>query len=189
MEEIFDIVDLNGEPTGKTIPRSEAHRNGIRHRTAHVWLWRRTDDGFEILLQKRSDDKDSFPGCYDISSAGHIPAGCDYLTSAVRELKEELGLDVTADKLVFVGSKSLLTKAEFYGEPFIDDQFTRFYRLEYLPEMGNIVPQPEEISEVRWFTPDGIREILGKPESCVDPTEIGKVIDSIETLMKERQKQ
>lgn len=91
MEEIFDIVDENGEPTGKTVPRSEAHRNGIRHRTAHVWLWRPAKGGFEILLQKRSDDKDSFPGCYDISSAGHIPAGCDYITSALRELKEELG--------------------------------------------------------------------------------------------------
>ena len=180
MEEIFDIVDENGEPTGKTVSRSEAHRNGIRHRTAHVWLWRGAKDGFEILLQKRSDDKDSFPGCYDISSAGHIPAGCDYITSALRELKEELGLTAGAEDLVPVGSKSLFTEAEFYGEPFRDNQFTRFYRLEYRPEMGDIVPQPEEISAVKWFTPDGVRALYGKPESCVDPAEVEKVIESIE---------
>ena len=47
----------------------------------------------ELLLQKRSQQKDSYPGCYDISSAGHSPAGVDFIPSALRELKEELGLD------------------------------------------------------------------------------------------------
>ena len=75
MEEIFDIVDENGEPTGKTVPRSEAHRNGIRHRTAHVWLWRPAKGGFEILLQKRSDDKDSFPDATTSRAPGTFPPG------------------------------------------------------------------------------------------------------------------
>ena len=46
--------------------------------------------------------------------------------------------------------------------------------------MGDIIPQPEEIESVRWFTPDGIRALYGKPESCVDPAEIEKIIESIE---------
>ena len=61
--ELLDIVDESGEPTGKTVERSEAHLNGIRHRTSHVWLLRRKGGELELLLQKRSDDKDSFPGC------------------------------------------------------------------------------------------------------------------------------
>ena len=47
---------------------------------------------YDLLLQKRSENKDAFPGCYDISSAGHLPAGQDYLSSALRELEEELGI-------------------------------------------------------------------------------------------------
>ena len=47
---------------------------------------------YELLLQKRSHDKDSFPDCYDISSAGHVPAGSSVLDSAIRELSEELGI-------------------------------------------------------------------------------------------------
>ena len=43
-------------------------------------------------MQKRSLRKNSFPGCYDVSSAGHIKAGDDYLESALRELSEELGI-------------------------------------------------------------------------------------------------
>ena len=87
--ELLDIVDEKGNPTGETVPREVAHREGIRHRTAHVWIFRRRGGVVQILLQKRSDNKDSDPGCYDISSAGHIPAGSDYIPSAVRELKEE----------------------------------------------------------------------------------------------------
>ena len=83
--EIFDIIDESGRPTGKTVDRETAHAEGILHRTAHVWLLRRRGDRTEVLLQKRSRNKDSHPGCYDISSAGHIPAGVDFVPSALRE--------------------------------------------------------------------------------------------------------
>ena len=88
--EILDICDELGNPTGKTVEREIAHQQGILHRTAHVWILRKKENKIQILLQKRSEQKDSFPGCYDISSAGHIPAGDNYGQSAVRELKEEL---------------------------------------------------------------------------------------------------
>ena len=59
---VLDVVDENGMPTGETVERSAAHANGIRHRTSHVWLLRRRSEGVEVLLQKRSDNKDSFRG-------------------------------------------------------------------------------------------------------------------------------
>lgn len=80
--EWLDVVDDQGNPTGETVERTKAHQKGIRHRTAHVWLMREHQGKVEILLQKRSAGKDSHPGCYDISSAGHIPAGVDWLSSA-----------------------------------------------------------------------------------------------------------
>jgi isopentenyldiphosphate isomerase len=82
MSEYLDIVDEHGEPVGRTVERSVAHLEGVRHRTSHLWLLRRRDGRIEVLLQKRALTK-SFPGCYDISSAGHIPAGDDYEASAV----------------------------------------------------------------------------------------------------------
>ena len=91
MPEYLDVVDENGQPTGAIIERAAAHREGVPHRTAHLWLVRTLDNRIQVLLQKRALTK-SFPGCYDISSAGHIPAGQDYIPSAIRELKEELGL-------------------------------------------------------------------------------------------------
>ena len=90
MIELLDIVDDEGFPIGQWVDRKEAHAKGIQHRTTHVWLARKNPETgkTEILLQLRSQNKDSYPGCYDISSAGHIPMGVDYVPSALRELQE-----------------------------------------------------------------------------------------------------
>ena len=65
-EEYLDIVDGEGEPTGRTKARSLVHRDGDLHRTSHVWIARRKGGRLQLLLQKRSRNKDSHPGCYDI---------------------------------------------------------------------------------------------------------------------------
>ena len=67
------VVDENGVPTGQSVPRTTAHAEGLRHRTSHVWIVRRKNGRVQVLLQMRCAAKDSYPGCYDISSAGHIP--------------------------------------------------------------------------------------------------------------------
>ncbi|WP_330386100.1 hypothetical protein [Pseudobutyrivibrio sp. AR14] len=59
-DEIFDIVDENGQPTGERVTRSQAHADGVRHRTAHIWVLRENGDKTEVLLQKRALNKDSF---------------------------------------------------------------------------------------------------------------------------------
>lgn len=85
--EYLDIRTENGELTGEIKERTQVHTDGDIHGTSHVWLVRYTDKNkkkFDILLQKRAATKDAYAGCYDISSAGHIPAGQDYLESAVR---------------------------------------------------------------------------------------------------------
>lgn len=149
--ELFDIVDENGEPTGETVERTLAHSQGIRHRTSHVWVLRRRQERVEILLQKRSRDKDSFPGCYDISSAGHIPAGVDYVSSALRELKEELGEEAAPEELICCGTRHIRYMETFYGKPFRDNQVSKVYLLWRDKEAEDFVLQQEEIEEVKWF--------------------------------------
>ena len=56
--EYFDICDESGLPTGEIIDRETAHRDGILHRTAHVWIVRKKKQGYDILLQKRYDNND-----------------------------------------------------------------------------------------------------------------------------------
>lgn len=90
--EMFDVRTPQGDPTGEVKERSAVHRDGDWHGTAHIWLVRRREGRIELLLQKRSRTKESFPGCYDTSCAGHLSAGDTFLEAALRELEEELGL-------------------------------------------------------------------------------------------------
>ncbi len=94
-----------------------------------MWIVRRRAGRIEVLLQMRCQAKDSFPGCYDISSAGHIPAGCDYVESALRELREELGVTVHADALQECGIRHFTFTDVFHGKLFKDNQVSKVFCL------------------------------------------------------------
>lgn len=151
MREYFDVVDINGNPTGETIERNIAHAKGIWHRTSHVWLVRIKNDKLQILLQKRTKTKDSFPGCYDISSAGHIPAGVDFVSSALRELEEELGIIAKPDELRACGDRKIVTDNIFHGQEFHDRQYSRVFLLWCDKEENEFKIQLEEIDGVKWL--------------------------------------
>ena len=94
-DERFDLVDEFCKPLGVTKARKLVHRDGDWHQAVHVWVL--FHDTWEVVMQQRNLDKDSWPGMWDISSAGHVVAGDGILESAVRELQEELGLDLPED--------------------------------------------------------------------------------------------
>lgn len=100
MDEIVDILDAAGNSTGKTTMKSEAHRKGLFHPTVHIWFY--TAEGL-LLLQKRSKNKDTFPALWDVSVAGHMGAGESALKSAIREVKEEIGLTILETYLKKIG--------------------------------------------------------------------------------------
>lgn len=171
--EIFDVVNESGEPTGETVDRETAHLEGVRHRTAHLWLLRKKDGRTEILLQKRAMTK-SFPGCYDISSAGHIPAGDEYRESAVRELKEELGLTAAESELIYCGDRYIIWDDVFFGKPYHDRQYTRVFMLWMDADGEELTLQEEEVDSVLWMDLeqciDGVKE--NSFTNCIDMGEL-----------------
>ena len=121
--EYLDVVDENGIPTGETVERSVAHREGFPHRTSHLWLVRRREDRIQVLLQKRAHDKDINPDCYDVSAAGHVSQGDEFRYTALKEVREELGLDIERSKLEFIGLK----RAEYSRGDIRDNELVAVY--------------------------------------------------------------
>lgn len=167
--EIFDIVDENGIPTGETIQRTVAHDKGIRHRTAHIWIVRNTDNGCEVLLQQCSYNKDSFPGRYDTSSAGHIRAGDEPLDSALRELGEELGIKAEPAALTYIGKFPIQYEREFFGKPFRDCEVAFVYLYTEPVDINALTLQADEVESVKWFAIDEVYKacVNHSPEFCV----------------------
>lgn len=151
IEEIFDIVNEIGQPTGAIATRSQAHAEGLKHRTAHIWVIREKNGRKEVLLQKRALNKDSFPGRYDTSSAGHIQAGDEPLESALRELSEELGIQALPDDLKFIGTFPILYEKEFHGKMFKDNEVAFVYVYEKDVDIAKLTIQKEELDSVEWF--------------------------------------
>lgn len=172
--EYLDIVDEQGNPTGETVERSIAHARGLRHRTCHVWIARRKLGCIQLLLQQRSPEKDAYPGCFDISSAGHIPAGQDWVPSALRELQEELGVTAAPEDLILCGQRSFAFDDVFHGQPFHDRQVSNVYLLWLDREPGDFTLQPEEVTQVQWFDFQDCLRVLfdGTVPSCIYEEEL-----------------
>ena len=153
-DELIDILDKNGKFTGEKRLKSEAHRLGLYHATIHVWLY--TTDG-QILLQKRVDHKDTFPGLWDISVAGHIGAGESKKNAAIREIKEELGLSISQDKLEFL--RVYLAKKQPKNNLF-DNEFNYIYLCVLDYSINNLRLQKDEVADSKLlFLTDFEKEI------------------------------
>ena len=157
-DELFDVLNDSGERTETTKRRGDIHRDGDWHASVHIWIARRRISGMEFLLQKRADDKDSFPDCYDISSAGHVPAGSSVLDSAIRELSEELGIKASPDDLVPIGTHEGNSHSIFYGKPFHNHEFSTLYLYTKPVQIKDLVLQKSEIQSVKWFNLNQLME-------------------------------
>ena len=88
MDELIDVLDIEGYKTGKTCLKSIIHSTGLYHATVHIWFY--TAEG-NILLQQRAASKAIYPLLWDVSVAGHLNAGESFKSGAIREIKEEIG--------------------------------------------------------------------------------------------------
>jgi len=97
--ELLDVLDENGNKTGEVEERSEVYRKGLWHRSSHIWI---INDNNELLVQRRNPYKATFPNLWAISVAGHVDSGETSVDTAIRELKEEVNLDVDPSELEFL---------------------------------------------------------------------------------------
>lgn len=147
-EELFDVVDKHNRVID-VMPRSEVHRLGLRHRAAHIFLFR--SDG-RMLIHLRTANKEEFPSVWTSSASGHVAAGEGYQESAVRELAEELQIDADVRRLAAFAACS--------------DTSNEFTELFLAVSDADVVADPLEISDVQWLFPREIDErVQSDPDS------------------------
>jgi len=143
--EMFQLVDRDGNPTGQA-SREAAHGNPLLiHLVVHLHV---LDAGGRLLLQKRAMNKDTNPGLWDTSVGGHVRAGEEVLDALRREAGEELGIDASGARLL-------------YGYLYGSDFETEYARCFALTHQGKIIPDPEEIEEVRFYSFQQIAALVG----------------------------
>lgn len=179
-QELFDILNEDGTPSGRLKPRALVHRDGDLHGASHIFVTRKHNGIIEVLLQKRSKNKDSFPSCLDTSSAGHLDAGESFDEAAQRELSEELGLQNCKPRFLFIEPQDYT--AEFYGQPFHDREIDHVYLLELDQDAEAFQVEKSEIESVQWMSARDLRNALERrdPAFCVKPEEFFRLIPYLE---------
>ena len=153
-EGIFDVVNERDEPIARA-PRREVHARKLWHRAVHILVYNARG---QVFLQKRSMLKDSSPGLWDSSCSGHVDAGEDYDTAAIRELGEEIGLTVATPPARWIR----LSACEDTGW-----EFCWVYRL---ASEGPFVLNPEEIERGAWYDPAELTAaIAARPQEFCRP--------------------
>ncbi|KAJ0984916.1 hypothetical protein J5N97_003272 [Dioscorea zingiberensis] len=186
-EELLDVLTKSGEKTGVSKPRSEVHRDGDYHRAVHVWIY--AESTGELLLQRRADCKDSWPGLWDISSAGHISAGDSSLLTARRELAEELGISLpnNAFELIFV----FLQECVINDGKYINNEYNDVYLVTTLAPipMEAFTLQETEVSSVKYISWNEYKNRLANEDVDYVPydvsAEYGKLFNIIESRYTE----
>jgi isopentenyldiphosphate isomerase len=105
-DELLDVVDDWGRPVG-VADRRTVHAEGLWHRVAHILLIADREGVPTVVLQERALHKATFPGLLDLSATGHLSAG-EAPAEGVRELREELGVEVAIDALVPLGVRRIV---------------------------------------------------------------------------------
>lgn len=159
MEEYIDVLTKEGKPTGLVELKSVIHQKGLYHHTAHIWLY--TKKG-EILLSQRSALKSICPLMWDVSVAGHVDAGESITNGALREMREEIGLNLLETDLQKIG---VFECFQTYKNGIIDNEFHHTYMAELKVELSQLKPQIEEVEALKLVTINEFENLLENSET------------------------
>ena len=149
--EIWDLYTADGASAGKTVSRGEKLPEGYYHLVSEV-LVRHIDGSYLLML--RSPEKKIYPGCWEATAGGSVLAGEAPLDGALRELREETGMENA--ELAALGSQvSDLTSTIYHSFLAVTDCPKNSVRL-----------QPGETADYRWLTEEEFREFW-KTGNCV----------------------
>lgn len=137
-QEIVKVFNEQHEQIG-TATRAEVHEKGLWHETFHCWL---VNEDY-IYFQIRSAQKKDYPGLLDITAAGHLLAA-ETVESGIREVKEELGLDIHVHEVVKMG----MTSCSIVSENMIDNEFCHVFTYPFKHDWDSFELQYDEVSGV-----------------------------------------
>lgn len=144
--ELLEVVTSEGEII-KILPRSEIHGNpSLIHRVVHVLVFNNKGD---LLLQKRSMNKDVAPGKWDTSVGGHVNPGETLDKAVQREMEEELGIRSCNFKFLY---------SHIHSNPY-ETELVYTYLCVY---NGEIFFNRDEIDEVKAWGMEEIKKNIGE---------------------------
>ena len=178
--ELLDVLDENGDYTGKVEERKLVHDYGLWH--IHVGVWIMNKNG-ELLFQKRSMKKKINPGKWT-RTGGHVDSGETPLNAVQRETYEEIGVKIPLDKFELLN----INKEEVYIADYniINRHFVYSYFALVDYKIEDYTMQEEEVSALKYITIEEMEDVLKRKDDSYTFIKWNKIDDIIEQLKKIR---
>lgn len=146
--EYLNVLDAQGNKTGIVKPRDEVHNDGSWHAVVHVWM---KNSRNQVLLQKRSSNVRTYPNLWAYTIGGHVLAGEKLEQAIIREMFEELGLQISMSDIKF----GFMNKNQDIEN---NNQLDYVYILQKdLDDLSVIKMDPMEVSEISWIDIDELK--------------------------------
>ena len=152
--ELLDIVDEKGNFTGKVMEREQVHDLNLLHWEVATFI---INDNKEILLQKRASKKKYNPNKWGLC-AGHVDSGESLEAAVLREIKEEIGLELTEKELNVLEKMEVRKREE-------NSHITRYYYV--VCNENNFTIEKEELSEVKWVSIDTVIDMINNNDDSL----------------------
>lgn len=149
MEELIDCLDEFGNKTGIVKKKSDIKKDGDYHRVIAVLIV----NGDNILIHQRSSNKKVYPNLWSLFVRGHVQAGEGSIDACKREIKEEIGIDITEDELEFLYT----LKEEAKKKDYIENMFYDTYLLKKDIDIKDITIQKEELNDIKYINIDEVK--------------------------------
>ena len=145
-DELFDVLDSVGKPTGRAKRRADVHRDGDWHRALHCWVLDVSNPERPCLLyQRRGAHKDTWPSRLDVTVGGHYASG-ETLTDVLREVEEEIGQAVALEELVRLGTRQVVSDSGQDGNGVKDCEIQDIFLWRSALPFEAYRPQPVEVT-------------------------------------------
>ena len=155
MEELIDVLDEDGNKTGIIETRKKVHQEGLYHRIVVIAI---IDKNGNLLMQQRSIKKKTNPEKWDISVAGHVSSGQTSIQAAIREVKEEVGIDINENDLKFICTYKSGGKL---FDNYVANHINDFYIVEKEKiNLSEIKIQEDEVQDIKICDKRTIQDII-----------------------------
>lgn len=164
MDDEYDVLDENGNSLGFTQKRSELHLNGKWHAASHVWI---INPKRELLITRRSLKAGTSPGAWTMSAGGHVDAGEAPVETAIREVKEEIGIEFLESRF----KKLFVTKFKsgdyFPGKDV--NQFHHVFLVESDQPLGEYKIDGNEVIDIKFIHHEELKSVISNGEIEMTP--------------------
>lgn len=161
--ELLKVLDKNGNETGQVLDRELIHSRGLWHREVAVWIFNSKGD---VFLERRSKNKKMCPNTLALC-AGHVEFKDDSLTTAKKELFEEVGLNLDKKDIKYLITEK---KERIFGENLINRMFNDVYYVIVDKDISEFKIQEEELSEIMWINFLELKNMISNNEDEFDGT-------------------